>query len=342
MPGIGIIGTGWGARIQVPAFRSAGLDVVALVGSHAAKTAQIAGELGVPWHGENWRDLIVHPQVDVVSIVTPPALHCEMTLAALEAGKHVLCEKPTALDAGEADMMLKAALAHPELFTLIDHELRFLPAIRYARDLIAQGRIGTVRHAEVRAINASRSNLQRSWNWWSDALQGGGVLGAIGSHQIDLLRYLIGDEVSAASGTTHTFVAERSDATGQVRPVTADDYMAATLRFINGASAVIMATTVATHDEPNSVTIYGSAGALRFFDGKLWHNPGTGFVDITPPHSLSFPDAIVGDFPQGTVYLGVALKAALEGQPHALASAATFADGLAIQRVLDAIRAGAG
>ncbi len=339
MTGVGIIGTGWGARVQVPAFRSAGLEVTALAGSQAAKTARIAGELGVAWHTADWRMLLERPDVDVVSIVTPPGMHCAMAVAALESGKHVLCEKPTALDGTEAAAMRAAAVARPAQFALIDHELRFLPALRHARDLIVQGAIGAVRHAEARSVNRSRSDPGRAWNWWSAAAQGGGVLGAIGSHQIDLLRYLLADEVVFASGVTHTFIAERRDRSGVLRPVTADDYVAANLYFAGGAAATIMASVVAPHDEPNSLTISGAAGALRFVGGRLRHSVGGEFVDVTPAHSQSFPADIDGDFPQGTVYLGAALRAALAGDRAALALAATFDDGLAVQRVIDLIRA---
>lgn len=338
MFGVGIIGTGWGARVQVPAFRSVGLDVVALAGSRADKTARIAGELAVPWSTDTWQALLARPDVAVVSIVTPPSLHRDMALLALEAGKHVLCEKPTALDVFEAEVMLAAAMDHPDQLALIDHELRFLPALRLARTLIAQGEIGVVRHADLRSVTHSRSDPQRPWNWWSDAAQGGGVLGAIGSHQIDLLRYLLNAEVATAYGITHTFVTERFAANDVLQPVTSDDYAAATLRFVGGPVATITASVIAPYSEPHSVTIYGSTALLRFCDGRLLRSSGADVVDITPPHHVGFPAGIIGDFPQATVYLGAALKMALEGNPTALAPAATFADGLATQQVLDTIR----
>jgi predicted dehydrogenase len=338
---MGIIGTGWGARIQVPAFRAVGLEVVALAGSQPAKTAEIAADLGVSWHTADWRELLAHPEVAWVSIVTPPNLHQEMALAALAAGKHVLCEKPTALNATEAAAMQAAAAAQPELFALIDHELRFLPAIRHARALIADGAIGTPRHADMRVISSGRSDPTRPWNWWADAAQGGGSLGAIGSHAIDLLRYLLSDEVAQARGMINSFIAERPDAAGTLLPVTADDFATATLRFRRGSIATITTSGVARLDEPSSATIYGSAGTLRFSAGQLLHaEPNAPFRDITPAHTEQFPAGIEGDFPQGTVYIGRAIAAAQQGDHSALAPAATFADGLAIQQVLDAIREG--
>src|SRR5436305_6549432 len=122
MARIGIIGTGWGARVQVPAFREAGLEVVAIAGSHRNKTHRIGEELGVNAF-DDWPSLVVSPHVDVVSIVTPPSEHVKMAVAALEHGKHVICEKPTALNAAEAEQIVAEARKHPDRFALIDHEL---------------------------------------------------------------------------------------------------------------------------------------------------------------------------------------------------------------------------
>lgn len=338
---IGIIGTGWGARVQAPAFRAAGLAVTALAGSNPAKTAQIAQELEVPFATAHWREVLERPDVQVVSIVTPPYLHREMAEAALAAGKHVLCEKPTALNAAEAEAMLAAAQTHPAQMALIDHELRFLPAVQAARERVAAGDIGEVRAAEVRFISSSRADPQRQWDWWSDRAAGGGVLGAIGSHQIDLLRFILAAEVAQAQGLVQTFIAQRPDAAGVLHPVTSDDYTAATLRFANGAAATLTATVVARTNEPLSVTVYGSAGTLRFSGGKLFISSDDTFHDVTPSHTVELPAALSGEFPHGTVYLGYALRAALAGQREAMAPAATFADGLAIQQAIDAIRGAA-
>ena len=336
--GIAIIGTGWGARVQVPAFRSAGLDVVALAGSDAAKTERIAGELGVPSATGDWRELLTRPDVEVVSIVTPPDLHHEIALAALEAGKHVLCEKPTARDGTEAQEMLAAAQARPRQLALIDHELRFLPAIIRARQLLADGAIGGVRHALFRVIGNSRADLSRPWNWWSDAARGGGALGAFGSHQIDLLRFLLQSEVAEVAATLHTFIAERPAEDG-LRPVTSDDYYSLRLRFTNGALATIECSAVARTQEPNSLTLYGAGGSLRWLGGALHQAEASGdFQNITPTATRALPAELEGDFPQGTVYLAHTLSGYLRGDADALTLGATFADGLSNQRVLDAAR----
>lgn len=99
---IAILGTGWGARVQVPAFRAAGLDVAALWGRTPEKAEGAAAQAGVAFASADVAAILARPDVDLVSIVTPPSTHAELALAALAAGKHVVCEKPTARDAGEA------------------------------------------------------------------------------------------------------------------------------------------------------------------------------------------------------------------------------------------------
>src|SRR5436305_8360327 len=162
MARVGIIGTGWGARVQVPALREAGLEVVAIAGHNAERTRNIAGQLDVePF--DDWRALIAS-NIDLVTIVTPPSEHLAMATSALDAGKHVLCEKPTALNAAEAEQLVAAGRKHPEQIALIDHELRFLPSFRAARERIAD--LGGIRYAEVRYGSPGRGGRTRAWHWW--------------------------------------------------------------------------------------------------------------------------------------------------------------------------------
>ena len=129
-----------------------------------------------------------------------------MATAALEAGKHVISEKPTAMNAHEAEQLVKAAHAHPSQIAIIDHELRFLPAWIAARERI--GEIGALRYAEVRYASPGRGDRKREWNWWSDVEEGGGIWGAVGSHFVDAFRYF-GFEIAAAQAMLHTAIAER-------------------------------------------------------------------------------------------------------------------------------------
>ena len=336
MARIGIIGTGWGARVQVPAFREAGLEVVAIAGHDAERTRRIAGQLDVKpfddWHG------LIESDLDLVTIVTPPSEHLQMATAALDAGKHVLCEKPTALNVDEATRLVAAARKHHDRLALIDHELRFLPSFRAARERMND--LGGVRYTEVRYASPSRGDRTREWNWWSDADHGGGIWGAVGSHFVDTLRFL-GMEIEAVQATLRTIIAERPFENG-TRPVTSDDFASVNLRSAGGVIAAITLSTVASGpDEPSTITIHGEEGAMRLAGEELLTamrgEPFT--VASSAGRSDRKGNSAGGAFGSGTYLLGRAIRSALDdGDRSALADAATFDDGLAQQRVLDAAR----
>ncbi len=316
MARVGIIGRGWGEQSQAPNFREAGLDVVATAGR------------------DNWRELIDRKDIDLVSIAMPPSRHVEITISALERGKHVVCEKPTALNTVQALQLLEAAREHPNQVAIIDHELRFLPSFRAARERI--GELGPIRYAEVRYASPSRGDRSRPWNWWSDADEGGGVWGAVGSHFVDALRYLECD-IEAVQAMLATIIDERSG-----KKVTSDDFAALHLRMRANAVATMTFSAVASGpDEPTTFTIHGERGAFRLAGEELLFATPRGRFDRMAGGDLANRpgNSPGGAFGTGTYLLGVALKRALDdGDRAALAPAATFSDGLAQQRVLDAAR----
>lgn len=336
--GIGIIGTGWGARVQVPIFKEAGLDVVALAGRDAAKTRRIADEYGVRDAYGDWRELVDNPAVQLVSIVTPPNEHLEMVTAALDAGKHVINEKPTAMDAREARAMLELAQARPNQMTLIDHELRFLPTMRRAKAII-RDELGEVRHVQINGVGRGRSDPNIAWTWWSDAAQGGGGLGASASHQCDTMRYLTGQEVVWVQAILSTFVKQRPYDGGK-REVTSDDFHAVQVGLSGGGFGLLTGSSVAGANEPASFTVHCAGGAVRIQGNQLLvARHGGGYEEETRVDVKLPPGLPTNDFPQGTVFLAAALKRALEGQrDELLGIAATFEDGYRNQQVLDAAR----
>src|SRR5947209_5706952 len=313
MTRVGIIGRGWGERSQAPNFREAGLEVAAIAGHR------------------DWRK-VVESEAELVTIVTPPSTHLEIAMAALDAGKHIICEKPTALNASEAEQLVAAARAHPKQIAIIDHELRFLPSFVEARKRI--GEIGAVRYAEVRYASPSRGDRSRPWNWWSDAKEGGGVWGAVGSHFVDALRYL-GCEIESVQATLATIIKERSG-----KPVTSDDFASVNLRLRGGALATMSFSAVASGpDEPTALTIHGEQGAFRLTGEELlFAKPRGPFQRIAGGDLSQRPgNSPGGAFGTGTYLLGLALRKTIDdGDRTALAPAATFEDGLAQQRVLDA------
>ena len=320
MATVAIIGTGTGARVQQPAFLEAGLRVLDPAGR------------------DRWREVIASPEVDLVSVVMPPILHLEIARAALDAGKHVLCEKPTAIDGGEAEELVAVAKASKDRITLIDHELRFLPSFQAAREQI--GQLGGVRFVEVRYASPGRGDRKREWNWWSDASMGGGIWGAVGSHFIDTIRYL-GMEIESVHALLHTMVDQRPSGSA-MRKVTSDDFAAVHLRLRGGAVASLTLCAAASGpDEPASTTVHGENGALRLVGEELlMSDPGKPFRRVAGGDlQQRTGNSPGGAFGTGTLLLGQALVRALDhGDRRALAPAATFEDGLAQQKVLDAAR----
>ncbi|HUU36449.1 MAG TPA: Gfo/Idh/MocA family oxidoreductase, partial [Vicinamibacterales bacterium] len=279
---------------------------------------------------------------DLVCIATPTVQHAPQVLAAIAAGAHVLCEKPTALQAREAARMLTAAEA-AGCVHMIDHELRFNPNRARIAELIADGTLGDIRHVTI-------SNITNGWNdpasrpkgdWWSLADQGGGRLGANGSHQVDLLRWWLG-EVAWVTGATHVMVPDRQDkASGGAWTATADDVTYFTLEMAAGTVAQVFLSGVAAHNAGNLTQVFGSKGTVRLSndDERLWLGvAGQPFKDITETDpNASLPGLNAGIWNVSVVALLQELATAIRAGRRP-ARGATFVDGLANQRVLDAVR----
>ena len=193
--GIAVIGTGFARKVQIPAFAACeNAEIVSVASGREENAKATAEEFKIPHFTGEWRESVSRDDVDLVCITTPPNLHKEMTLFAFEQGKHVLCEKPMAMDVGEAEAMLEAS-RNVGVLALIDHELRFQPGRQRAFEMLREGAIGKIRHAKYSFRSPFRGDPGVPWNWWSDAAQGGGALGAINSHVIDSFNWFLGTTV---------------------------------------------------------------------------------------------------------------------------------------------------
>ncbi len=266
--GIGIIGTGFARRVQIPAFLACDGAWIASVASGSLENARsTADEFGIGHFSTDWRDTVMHPEVDLVCITTPPNLHREMTLFAIEHGRHVLCEKPMAMNVAEAQEMTAAAAGKPVL-ALIDHELRFQPGRQVARNMLQDGAIGKIRHAKAIFQAPHRGNANLPWNWWSDASAGGGALGAINSHIIDSFNWFLGSPIESVYCQLQSHIKERRDASGAAKPVTSDDEANMLLRFADGeitsdATGLVSVSMLEYPKYRNRMEFFGSDGALR-------------------------------------------------------------------------------
>lgn len=338
---VGIIGAGFGQSAMVPGFRLApGAEVVAICSGRRERAEAAARAHGIALAYDDYREMLAEAQLDLVCIATPVATHAPMTLAAIASGCHVLCEKPMAMDVAEATAMLSAA-ERAGVVHMIDHELRFNPTRARVAELLTEGYVGQVTYASIRNVSAMRGDPQRAWDWWSDRSQGGGALGASGSHQVDMLRWWLG-EVVEVSGQLATYVRQRPDPRrgGELRAVDSDDQFSFIARMASGVAAHVFVSYVAHHGGGNQIEVHGDAGSLVLdHDDRLWGRRGA-----AAPEDLSVPDPLAeapgvpaSVWGRSFAHLARELVAAIV-ERRAPRRGATFADGLRCQQVLDAVR----
>jgi predicted dehydrogenase len=346
--GIGIVGAGFARTTQIPGFKNCkDARVVSVASGHRENAEKAASEFGIDHVANDWQELVRRDDVDLVSVVTPPATHMEITLAALAHGKAVLCEKPMAMSVEEARHMTEHA-QQANVLALIDHELRFLSNRHTMRAMVHRGAIGKVRHINYVFRSDYRAVPDRPWDWWSDERMGGGTLGAIGSHAVDSFRWLLGVEVSEVSALLSTHVGQRPDrGSGVMRHVTSDDDAKLMLRFVDSELGADVTGTsslsvVESGKYENRFEVYGSTGALMVEEsGELWHSPaGSGaWRPVQVNQDPIAPGMRDGSWSRGFTAFSCKIVEAMRNGSAGVEGAATFADGYKIQLVLDAARA---
>jgi predicted dehydrogenase len=373
--GIGMVGYAFMGAAHSQAWRTVGrvADVplrprmAALCGRDTAAAHAAAGRHGWAAAETSWRALIARDDVQLVDICAPGDVHAEIAIAALDAGKHVLCEKPLANTVAEAEAMCEAAAraSRHGIRAMIGFNYRRVPAIALARQLIREGRIGTLRHVRAAYLQDWLVDPSFPLTWRLQRERAGsGALGDLGAHVIDLAQYLAGEPLAGVSGLTATFIAERplagADGTtgtggipGQQEPhgqVTVDDAALFTGRFASGALASFEATRFAAgRKNALRIELNGERGSLSFdlerlnelgfhdhtepaatagFRRILVTEPGHPYLDAwwPPGHTLGWEHT----FANQARDLLAAIAAGTGPEP-------SFADGLQVQRVLAAV-----
>ncbi len=342
-------------------------EMTVLVGRDEQRAQQAADQLGWADTETDWRRAVERDDVDLVDICTPGDTHCDIAVAALEAGKHVLCEKPLANTVEEAERMVAAAerAAADGVRTMVGFTYRRVPAVALARQLVRDGRLGEIRHVRAQYLQDWIVDPEAPLTWrLQKHLAGSGALGDIGAHAIDLAQHVLGDVLTELTGTTTTFVTERplppgdhgldGDADTGRGPVTVDDAAAFVGRFAGGALGVFEATRFATgRKNALRLEVNGSQGSLAFdfedmnvleFLDATEAATTAGFRRILvteeehpwvegwwpPGHGLGYEHG----FSHQVVDLVTAIAEGRDPAP-------TFADGLQVQRVLAAVEASA-
>ena len=273
--GVGVVGTGFMCQAHVNAWRT--LSYMAyppparprlrgVAARLVADAEAAASRYGFECSYADWREMLADPAIDLIDNCGPNNIHAEVSIAALEAGKHVLCEKPMGRSAAESRRMLEAA-RRADGKHMVAFNYRFVPAVRKARHLLEQGALGQIHHFRARYLQdwLADPEFPRVWRL-QRALSGSGVLGDLGSHIVDLARFLIG-EPTAVNARLKTFVSERPlpENPTERGPVDVDDAFVALLEFDNGAIGTLEASRFAVGNRnANMFEINGSKGSLRF------------------------------------------------------------------------------
>ncbi|MEZ5275758.1 MAG: Gfo/Idh/MocA family oxidoreductase [Opitutaceae bacterium] len=291
-PAAAVVGTGFIGPVHVEALRRLGIPITGILGSSEEKSRTAAQSVGLPRAYRDLDDLLADPAVSVVHLASPNRVHFQQVLACLKAGRHVICEKPLAMNTAETAELARAAAAHPGLICAVNYNIRFYPLVVHARALVRSGEIGDVLHL--------RGGYSQDWllyptdfNWRVMAEEGGVLraVGDVGTHWLDLIGFITGLEIESVfadlrtvhpvrrrpteqSSETFTGKSRRPAAASEDFPVTTEDHGTILLRFKGGSRGCLHVSQV-TAGRKNSIhfEIAGSRRALAWdseLPNELW------------------------------------------------------------------------
>ncbi|MER3405282.1 MAG: gfo/Idh/MocA family oxidoreductase [Chloroflexota bacterium] len=345
---VGIIGVGGIATsAHIPAYQKLAdaVEIVAVCDVDEKRVRRVAEQFNVPHTFTDYTEMVAMEELDAVSVCTPPRFHAPATIAALEAGKHVLCEKPLGMNFAEA-LTLFATAQRAGVRHMVGFTYRFVPALRYMKALIQQGVIGEPRHfRSLRLQDVPEEDL--GWRQRRE-LAGRGELFESGCHRIDYAHYLVG-EIAAVAGLARTFVPERRTGRSGTVPAEVEDWAAFVAEFKNGATGVFEVSRLAKGHRRGGqaldlAEVNGSEGTLIFDLRRPFHlqlgKPG-GSLELLEvpreyyklpgsPRGIRGRDAAVAyRFDQDFAFV----RAVLSGEP----CTPSFADGVRCQAVIQAV-----
>ncbi|MCL1467981.1 Gfo/Idh/MocA family protein [Argonema galeatum] len=323
--GVALVGTGFGQKVHIPGLQAhPRTEIVAVYHRDLHKAKDIASANNIPHACNKIEDIVAIPEVQGVSISTPPFTHYEMAKTVLQAGKHLLLEKPTTLVASEARELYHLAIPpNPPLkrggedregqlsppwvrgargdqsaIATMDFEFRFVPSWQMLAEMLSAEYVGQKRLIKIDWLVSSRADATRPWNWYARKDQGGGALGAIGSHAFDYISWLFGP-VRRLCAQLSTSIPTRPDpTTGEMKPVDADDSCTIVLELADGTPCQICISSVTYQGRGHWVEVYGDRGTLvlgsdnqkDYVHGfRLWAaSAGKPLTEVEIPSRLNF------------------------------------------------------
>lgn len=269
---IGIVGTGFGALVQLPGLLAMdGATVIGIASKDAEKAKTLSAVHNLPRTFATWQELVACDEIDLVSVTTPPFMHEEIVSAAIKAGKHVLCEKPFTMNAAGAKKLLEQAEA-AGIVHGIDFEFRDLTVLQALKQELQHG-TDWIERATLSWRVGTWADATRSWRWQCDHVQGGGVLGALGVHLFDAAQWLLGP-LQQKSADVQTKITERPDGNGGMRAVTAEDYASVDMTSDDGYPVNVTVTNVEATGNGLSIIIEGKNRSLRLLSAEQDYGRG--------------------------------------------------------------------
>ena len=358
--GIGLLGCGFIGQVHSNAYLkipftcqppAASPQLVALCDTAGAD--EKASKFGYQGSYSDWKRMVEDPRIRVIDNCTPDDMHCEPSVAAAEHGKHVICEKPLAMTVEQARAMMLAA-QRAGVKTMCCHNYRFLPAVRLARELIEKGAVGKIYHFRGQYLQPYGHDPEEVIeNAWYAAGTASGTLLGIGSHVIDMARFLVG-EITTVSGLVKTFNSQRKRASGKVEEVTADEGNIASVEFDGGAIGSLESSCVCA-GRKNEFTweINGSKGSIAFdledpnhlqvYDSQGAREETLGFANVSvtsPGHPLQaayLPPGHNAGWEYGHLYALNHFLGCVANDKPVEPYGATFEDGYKVQVIMEAI-----
>jgi len=275
--GVGLIGTGYMGKCHAlawnavaPTFGDVGRRprLVQLAEVNADLAAKKAGEFGFETSTGDWRDLLADPEVEIISITTPNAFHAEMAIAALQAGKHVWCEKPMATSQVDADAMLAASLASDRI-TALGYNYIQNPAMRHMKALIDSGAIGAVNHIRIEMDEDFMADAAAPFSWKSAAGSGHGALDDFGVHPLSLLTVFFGRVGRVIADMAKPYPSRMTES-GEAREVETADIANVLFRLEDGTAGTLQLNRSAWGRKGRiALQVFGSEGTILFDQERM-------------------------------------------------------------------------
>lgn len=339
--GIGIVGTGFGCDVCVPALRNVeGVEVVGVAASRATSSEEAAETHGIPYATGDWEELLRHPAVDIVLVATPPDIRPKIAVEAIREGHQVVLEKPMATDRDGANAIARAA-EDRDASHAVDFLFRYSPALQYLREWIRDRPDQSIRHVEVNWITGGRADPTQRWDWRSSRARGGGILTSLGAHVLDYLAWIFGP-IGKVQSRLHRTVQRRPTPQGDgERDVTAAEAAHVHLEVGAGVPVSLTLSQVAPRGTGHRIEVHGEKETLVLenpevtsysqpFEARRAEYPSLDFEAVT------LPDLDYERYPDDRCALFARLfQAWRRGGSD---EAPTLEDGLRTQEALEAVR----